>query len=68
MICLAETAQDNRVPEEHKPFYEKLRKKGEKNIRNEACLIALPTRGSTKGISLGCRDCETNAPWKLVPK
>ena len=37
MVCLAETAQDiNKVPVEQKPFYKKLRKKGEKNISNEA--------------------------------
>ena len=37
MICLAETARDiDKVPAEHKPFYEKLRKKREKNISNEA--------------------------------
>ena len=68
MICLAETARDSRVPEEHKPFYEKLRKKGEKKIRNEACLIASSIRGSTKSIWLGCRDCETNAPCNLLRK
>ena len=37
MIYLAETAQDiNKVPGEHKSFYEKLKKKREKNISNEA--------------------------------
>ena len=37
MVCLAETARDiNKVPAEHKPFYEKLRKKREKNISTEA--------------------------------
>ena len=37
MVCLAETGRDiSNVPAEHKPFYEKLRKKREKNISNEA--------------------------------
>ena len=37
MICFAETARDiDKVPAEHKPFYEKLRKKREKNISSEA--------------------------------
>ena len=37
MVCLAETARDiNKVPEEQKPFYDKLRKKREKNISTEA--------------------------------
>ena len=68
MICLAETAWDSRVPEEHKPFYEKLIKKWEKKIRNKACLIASSIRGSTKSIWLGCKDCETNAPYNLLRK
>ena len=37
MVCLAETARDiNKIPEEHKPFYDKLRKKRKKNIITEA--------------------------------
>ena len=37
MICLVETARDiNKVAVEHTPIYEKLRKKREKNISNEA--------------------------------
>ena len=37
MDCLAETARDiNKVPAERKTFYEKLRKKREKNISTEA--------------------------------
>ena len=37
MICLVETAWDiNKVAVEHTPIYEKLRKKREKNISNEA--------------------------------
>ena len=37
MVCLAETGRDiSNFPGEQKPFYEKLRKKREKNISNEA--------------------------------
>ena len=37
MVCNAETARDiKKIPEEHKPFYDKLRKKREKNISTEA--------------------------------
>ena len=37
MVCLAETDRGiDKVPPEHKPCYEKLRRKREKNISNEA--------------------------------
>ena len=61
MICIVETAQDiNNIPSEQLVFYEKLKKKREKQISN--------TRAFTKSNFLGWRNCETNVPRNLHPK
>ena len=61
MIYIVETAQDiNNISSEQLVFYEKLKKKREKQISN--------TRAFTKSNFLGWRDCETNVPRNLHPK
>ena len=61
MICIVETAQDiNNIPSEQLVFYEKLKRKREKQISN--------TRAFTKSNFLGWRNCEMNVPRNLHPK
>ena len=68
MVFLAETARDvNKVLEEHKPFYDKLRKKREKNISTEAVHDSFVHTGFYKMYLPRCRDCERNAFRKLLP-
>ena len=69
MICLVKTAPStSNIPSEQLIFYDKLKKRKEKQISNEAQHDSFVHTGFKKSTFLGWRDCEMNVPRNLRPK